>query len=127
MTAPPVLLYRDTCPKCRRLSLIVALASLGFVHRLPIDTPEAGLLLEQRGLGRTKAVLIWEDRAALGWRSLPAGILLGMASTPARLRSRAGGRRPHRRARAGPAGDTPGHPGLRIVHRRPGGPPPETV
>lgn len=86
MTGGPVLLYRDTCRKCRRLSRIVTMASLGVVRRLPIDSPRGESLLAERGLGRSRPALVSHEGVAVGWRCLPAGMRLGVASIPARMR-----------------------------------------
>jgi hypothetical protein len=39
--ARPALIYRTTCPACRRLAILAVILSAGWVRRIGVDTPEA--------------------------------------------------------------------------------------
>jgi predicted DCC family thiol-disulfide oxidoreductase YuxK len=52
-----VLLYRGTCGKCRTLSRVIVLASLGRVRRVPIGSPEAEALYTRDPAARNRLAL----------------------------------------------------------------------
>lgn len=53
-----VLLYRSSCTKCRILSRLVTILSLGCVLRIPNGSPDALFLLNTYQLDASKAMLI---------------------------------------------------------------------
>lgn len=58
LTHKSILLYRDTCIKCRILSYLVLLMSIGTVKRIPIDSEVARKLLKAHQLSASKAILV---------------------------------------------------------------------
>lgn len=54
----PKLLYRGRCRKCRMLSRLAVVLSLGLIVRVPLESPEAEALLRSCGLPRNKLLLI---------------------------------------------------------------------
>ncbi len=74
----PRLLFKSTCPPCRRISNLVVLISLGTIRRVPLDSSEArkvyALFPEHEG----EPVLINEQQAIFGWQifiALPVMIM----------------------------------------------------
>lgn len=65
--ARAVLLYRETCRKCRVISALIVLGALGVVRRVGFGTPEGRDVARALGLDGGKLVL-----AAKGdtWRTL---------------------------------------------------------
>ena len=74
MPTAAVLLYRDTCGKCRLLSRLAVAASLGRLARLPLSSPGAAALLRRAPMARGKLVLIDGERLVTGWRVIPAAL-----------------------------------------------------
>ena len=58
MSMLPVLLYRATCGKCRVLSLLLRVAALGRLQRVPIASAEADLLYSRRPGTRGRLALV---------------------------------------------------------------------
>ena len=77
MASPsPVLLYRETCGKCRCLSLAVVVLSLGRIRRLPIASREARSIYETHNVEPGKLMLVLHRRTLTGWRVLPGTLML---------------------------------------------------
>jgi hypothetical protein len=69
--ARPVLIYRDTCPKCRFLSRLVVLASLHSIHRIPIRSVDAENIMRLHPEISGKLALFHHSNAATGWSVVP--------------------------------------------------------
>jgi hypothetical protein len=63
-----ILLYRQSCPRCRFLSRIVVVLSGRGVRRVPNDTPEAAELYERLGETVGKLALLHRGRLHTGRR-----------------------------------------------------------
>ncbi len=63
----PKLLFRDGCSRCRFLSLVAAISSLGIVRRVATSSPEGSELIAQRPNLRGKLVLALGNKAVAGW------------------------------------------------------------
>jgi hypothetical protein len=74
-----VLLYRATCPKCRVLSQLAVLLSLGRINRIPLDSARAAALTERDPALARKLTFIAPGRTTTGWRVVPA-VVWWMAS-----------------------------------------------
>jgi hypothetical protein len=74
MQVRPVILYRDTCGKCRLLSRLAVAASLGRLSRLPLSSPRAAAILHSVPAARGKLVLLDGDSLVTGWRVIPAAL-----------------------------------------------------
>ncbi len=79
MTDPrPVLIYRSTCAKCRRLSRAVVILTLGRVRRIPLASLEAAALYQRHGVRPGKLALAKGGRMFTGlnvFRGLLPGAL----------------------------------------------------
>ncbi len=62
----PVLLYRQTCWKCRLLSRVALGLSLGGVKLIPLESKLADDLYDRVPESRGKAVLIYRDQVNYG-------------------------------------------------------------
>jgi predicted DCC family thiol-disulfide oxidoreductase YuxK len=89
MRTAHVLFYRGTCPRCRLLSRIVTLLSLGQVKRLPIGSSEAQRLYELYPESRGKLALIVLGRVYVGaellrgaWRAFSHAVFGWRSSAP---------------------------------------------
>lgn len=67
----PVLLYRGACPKCRVLSRLAVLASLGSIRREPIGSARAEALNDAYPGTHGQLTLFIDDAATTGWRVIP--------------------------------------------------------
>lgn len=65
-----VLVYRETCGKCRALSTIAVLASLGGIERVPLSSARAARLLRGRA-ARGRLLLFDGGRRLSGRHVLP--------------------------------------------------------
>jgi hypothetical protein len=73
----PTVLYRNSCRKCRLLTSLIVVLSIGIVRRTPNDHPAAVRLMADYGLQPTKLLLVWPCGSAVGWgvsRSLPTAL-----------------------------------------------------
>jgi hypothetical protein len=66
------LLYRVTCKKCRILSRLVVVLSLGYIRRIPNNSPEAQRLFKTYQGNSSKIILIRGDKVYIGFRSIIA-------------------------------------------------------
>jgi predicted DCC family thiol-disulfide oxidoreductase YuxK len=66
------LLYRATCKKCRILSRLVVVLSLGYIRRIPNNSPEAQSLFKAYQVDASKVILIKGDKVYIGFRSIIA-------------------------------------------------------
>jgi hypothetical protein len=55
----PTLLYRNSCRKCRLVTLLIVVFSMGMVRRTPNDHPAAVRLMADYDLQPTKLLLVW--------------------------------------------------------------------
>jgi len=62
----PVLIYRSTCQKCRALSKLVVLFTLGWVRRVPLSSVEAGALYEAHSVRPGKLAIVGYGRVFIG-------------------------------------------------------------
>jgi hypothetical protein len=74
MPTGAVLLYRDTCGRCRLLSRLAVAASLGRLARWPLASPRAEAILRRVPAARGKLVLVDGERLVTGWRVIPAAL-----------------------------------------------------
>jgi len=81
----PLLLYRATCPKCRRLSALLVALSLGWVARVPAQSSPAARLYARFGQPSGGLALIYRD-AFHGGRTMPLWALLALAENLALAR-----------------------------------------
>lgn len=72
MNGQYVLLYRGTCSRCRLLSRILTLLSLGVLARLPIGSRDAERLYERFPRSRGKLALVGPHGVYVG-PELPRG------------------------------------------------------
>lgn len=70
-----VLLYRQTCPRCRFLSRTAVVLSGRGIRRVPNDTPEAAELYERHGEAVGKLALLHRGRLHTGRRVFAVGAL----------------------------------------------------
>jgi hypothetical protein len=71
-TERALLVYRDTCPKCRFLSRLAVLLSFASVERVPINSARAEELMRAYPRGKGKLAVIHRDGFATGWKTVPA-------------------------------------------------------
>jgi hypothetical protein len=69
-----ILLYRDTCARCRLLSRLAVSASLGALVRVPLASPLGARILQDVPATRGNLVLMRDRRMVIGWRVIP-GVL----------------------------------------------------
>jgi hypothetical protein len=70
-----VLLYRDTCPKCRVLSRLAVLLSFNTIERIPLGSPRAAQITGLPSELRRKLTLICRNgRSATGWHVVPTAL-----------------------------------------------------
>lgn len=62
----PLLIYRDTCAKCRLLSLIAVVLLLGRIKRLANSSNTAAALYRQHGAVRAKLAMYYRHRLVTG-------------------------------------------------------------
>jgi hypothetical protein len=67
----PLLLYRDTCPKCRFLSKLLVRLSLNRIERVPIASARAAEVVRLYPGCHQKLTLMDKGRFAIGWRVVP--------------------------------------------------------
>ena len=72
---PSLLLYRDTCPKCRLLSRLAVLLAMGGIDRVPLSSPRARLLTAGDPQRRGQLTLVGRSGRATGWGVLPAAFV----------------------------------------------------
>lgn len=70
---PLLLIYRESCSKCRALSRIVAVLSLGAVARVARSSPAAAALLP--GAPTRARLLLFDGRERLDGRRALAAVL----------------------------------------------------
>jgi len=84
----PTLLYAGTCGKCRFLSRLVTLASLGNIRRVPLETPEwRKFYYQDYPQARGYPVLFWKGRPHFGARVFVLTPLVVAASWGCKLRN----------------------------------------
>ncbi|HEX2079686.1 MAG TPA: hypothetical protein VHG08_18365 [Longimicrobium sp.] len=83
------LFYRDTCPRCRRLSRLALLLALGRIRRVPLGSPEAEALVRAGRLQPVRVGFVWRGGTALGRGVVPA-IAAAVLTTPLWTASRRG-------------------------------------
>lgn len=66
-----ILLYRDTCARCRLLSRLAITASLGALVRVPLSSPLGTRVLQDVPAARGNLVLLRDRRMVVGWRVIP--------------------------------------------------------
>jgi hypothetical protein len=66
----PVLVFRGGCAKCRVLSRLAVLLSIGLLRRVAHDSPEGQALQHALGLTRVKLTLVTHEKVVRGWRVL---------------------------------------------------------
>jgi len=69
--ARPVLVYRDTCQKCRFLSRLAVVASLHAIARIPLRSVEAEDLMRRHPGTSGKLSLFYKGDSATGWNVVP--------------------------------------------------------
>lgn len=69
----PILLYRDTCTRCRLSSLAVLLLACGRLRRVPVDSPEALGLYARFDEPAGRLAVIYRGRFRRSW-SIPLAI-----------------------------------------------------
>ena len=79
-TYPPVLVYRGTCPKCQRLSRLAVILSLGTLHRIPLDAPEAELLHRLYPQSQGRIAVFGQGIVAYGVKALFAAAFITLRS-----------------------------------------------
>jgi hypothetical protein len=72
MQIRPWLYYRATCPRCRVISRLLTLGSLGLVRRVPMATTEAQRVYADYGQEQRRPALYYRGLFVTGWRILPA-------------------------------------------------------
>lgn len=70
----PALLYRAQCGRCRVISWLIWLFTLGAVRRMPLDTDAADRIVAKT---KSKLVLAHDGRHLVRWRA--AGLAVGLA------------------------------------------------
>jgi hypothetical protein len=68
----PLLLYRDSCAKCRFLSRLAVAVSLGAIERVPASSAVAGAITQQVPAAQGKLVLLDGARLVIGRRVFAA-------------------------------------------------------
>ena len=102
MTAPAtseepraVLLYAGLCGKCRFLSRLIVLLSLGSIERLPLERREAeDFYIRKHPQARGNPVLVEGEKLTYGFGvffSIPRFLLRSWLARMAQLRRRSGG------------------------------------
>jgi hypothetical protein len=69
----PILLYRDTCAKCRLSSRAVMLLAGGRLRRVPVDSAEALSLYARFGVPPGRLAVVYRGRLRSSW-SIPLAI-----------------------------------------------------
>ena len=72
VSVPYAIMYRDTCKKCRLLSWVAVILSLGVLRRIPISSDQAQILYEAHPESRGKLLLVLDHHVITGsqviWR-----------------------------------------------------------
>lgn len=85
------LFYRATCPRCRVLSRVALVLALGRIRRVPLDSPEADVLVREGRLPRGKLAFVGRGGTGLGWGVVPV-MAAALLTTPLRLKGQSGRR-----------------------------------
>lgn len=75
-----MLLYRDSCPMCQRLSVVALAASLGTIRRVALSSAEATRLLAESPWAAGKVALVRHGEVYLG-RRVPLGVARSLIGT----------------------------------------------
>lgn len=78
------LLYRATCPRCRRLSRLAWLLALGRIRRVPLGSPEAQAIVRAGQVPPGRLAFVWRGGTGVGAGVVPA-MALAVLTTPLRL------------------------------------------
>lgn len=71
---PPLLIYRDTCPKCRFLSRLAVMLSLGSIERVSLVSARAQGLTQEHPEIEGKLTLLYPTGSVTGWNVVPASV-----------------------------------------------------